>query len=76
MDARRLRHRLEYAVFCILVFVIQSLPLRSAERVTNALALLLHRLPAKINRRAVAEENIRQSFGDLSDAQIDQMILV
>lgn len=75
MDARRLRHRLEYAVFCILVFVIQSLPLRTAERVTDSLALLLHRLPAKVNRRAVAAENIRRSFGDLSDEQIDVMIL-
>lgn len=75
MDARQLRHRLEYAVFCTIVFVIQSLPLRTAERLTDALAFLLYRLPAKVNRREVAAENIRRSFGDLSEEQIDRMIL-
>ena len=40
MDARQLRYRLEYAVFCTIVFVIQSLPLTTAARLTDALALL------------------------------------
>ncbi|MCH2203253.1 MAG: lysophospholipid acyltransferase family protein [Fuerstiella sp.] len=75
MDALRLRHRLEYAFFCAIVFVIQSLPLRTAERVSDVFALLIHRLPGKVNRRQVAVDNIRQSFGDLSDRQIDSMIL-
>lgn len=75
MDARQLRYRLEYAVFCTIVFVIQSLPLTTAARLTDALALLLHRLPGKINRRQVAVDNIRQAFGDLSEDQIDKIIL-
>ena len=75
MDVRQLRHRLEYVVFCAAVFVIQSLPLRIAERVTDVLAILIHRLPSKINRRQVAEDNIRKSCGDLTEAQTDRMIL-
>ena len=75
MNARQLRHGLEYAVFCTILFAIRSLPLRAAERLTNALAVLIHRLPGKINRRQVAAANIRQSFGDLSDKAIDTMIL-
>ncbi len=75
MDARQLRYRLEYAVFCTIVFVIQSLPLSTAARLTDALAVLLHRLPGKINRRHVAVDNIRQAFSHLSEDQIDNMIL-
>jgi len=75
MDARQIRYRLEYAVFCVIVFVTQSLPLRAAARLTDTLALLIHRLPARINRRKVAEENIRRSFTELDDSQIDAIIL-
>ncbi|MCH2212446.1 MAG: lysophospholipid acyltransferase family protein [Fuerstiella sp.] len=75
MDAFQVRHRLEYVFFCVVVFLIQSLPLRTAERVSDVFALLIHRLPAKINRRQVAADNIRQAMGDLSEQQIDKMIL-
>ena len=75
MDARQLRHRAEYGVFCTIIFLIQALPLSTAERVTDALAWIVHRLPGKINRRAVAEENLRNAFGGLSDTQIDEIIL-
>ncbi len=75
MDIRKLRHRMEYAVFCSIVFVIQSLPLKAAERLTDALAFLIHRLPVKINRRQVAEDNIHKSFHDLTKTQVDHMIL-
>ncbi|MEO2035781.1 MAG: lysophospholipid acyltransferase family protein [Planctomycetaceae bacterium] len=75
MDTRKLRYRLEYAVFCTIVFVIQSLPLKTAERLTDMLAVLVHRLPGKINRRQIAVDNIRRSFSNLSEYQIDHMIL-
>ena len=75
MNIRTLRHRMEYAVFCSIVFLIQSLPLTAAERLTDAMAFLIHRLPATFNRRQVAEENIRRSFRDLTEPQIDLMIL-
>jgi len=75
MDARQLRYRLEYAVFCMIVFVIQSLPLTAAARLTDGLSLLIHRLPPKINRRQVAEDNVRQSFPELTDVQVDERIL-
>lgn len=75
MDARQLRHRAEYGVFCTIIFLIQALPLSTAERVTDALAWIVHRLPGKVNRRAVAEENLRNAFGGLPDTQIDEIIL-
>ncbi len=75
MDARQLRYRVEYGVFCAVIFIIQALPLAAAERLTGFLAGVVHRLPPGINRRRVAEENIRRSFPEFSDEQIDAVIL-
>ena len=75
MDARRIRHRVEYAFFCSVLFVICSLPVRTAERLADSLAWLVHHLPAKLNRRAVSEENIRRALPDLADEDVDRTIL-
>lgn len=42
---------------------------------TDMLAVLIHRLPASINRRHVATESIRRSFPGLSEQRVDSMIL-
>ena len=77
MDARQIRYRAEYLVFCTLLFFIRCLPVRSSVRLANGLAWLLYRvLPRKLKRAEVAAENVRTALGnDLSDAQVDEVVL-
>ena len=75
MDARQLRYRLEYVVFCAILFFVRCLPVRSSIRVANTLAWFLHDvLPRKWTRYAVSSENIRTAFGgDVLEERVDQM---
>ena len=72
---RQLRHLLEFVLFSSVVFVIQALPVATAERVAESLALLIHRLPARLNRRDVAEANLRHALGDFPADEVDRLIL-
>lgn len=75
MDARQLRYRIEYAVFCAFLFVVRCLPIRSSVRVANGLAWFLHYgLPRKWTRFAVSSENIRNAFGaNTTDEEVDRI---
>lgn len=72
-----LRYRLEYAVFCAVLFVLRCLPVQSSIRLANALAWFLCRvLPRKLNRYAVTIDNLNTAFGSQkSDQQKDDMVL-
>lgn len=67
---------LEYALFRAIACLINLLPVRVSVRLAEGMAFAVHRLlPGKLNRRAVAVENLRIAFGDhTSDAEIDQLI--
>ncbi len=77
MDAKQLRYRGEYAVFCTLLFVLRALPVRTSIRLGNFVAWTVHRLlPRKMTRYAIAAQNIRTAFGEnLSEERVDQIIL-
>ena len=75
MDARKLRHLAEYGIFSGVVFLIQALPVAAAERMADTLAWVVHRLPARLNRRHVAEANLRSAFGDLAADELNRMII-
>lgn len=77
MDARRLRYRIEYLIFCGLLFAIRCLPVETSVRVANGLAWLIqYVLPRRLTRYAVSTENIRAAFGDdLPDAEVDRIAL-
>lgn len=72
----RLRWLLEYAAFRSLIAIIWLLPVRVQRAVAWSSATLLTRvLPKKLTRYDVAEENLRNAFGDqYSAAEIDGII--
>ena len=67
---------LEYTLFRLIACVLGALPARTAVRLAEGLAFLVHRfLPKKLNRYNVAQENLRTAFGDrYSDDQLDKLI--
>ncbi len=73
---RRLRHRLEFLVFQLLVCAIDCLSPRSTARLAEQLAWLIHYgLPRKVSRYAVSRDNIRTAFGDrFSETEIDRLV--
>lgn len=76
MDARKLRHLLEYALFLTALFVLRCTPVRSANRFADAVAYFMHRfVPKKLTRYSISAENIRTAFGDeTTDEQVDQIV--
>ena len=76
MDARKLRHLLEYFAFRSLVCVVQTLSPRSCVSLAKGLAWVIFRvLPRKMTRYAVARDNLQQAFGDrYADAELDDII--
>ena len=68
------RHFGEYAVFRVLLFIVQCLPHRTAFALADALAWLICQLPPRWNRYSVAAENLRTAFGaELSDAEVQRL---
>ena len=61
---RRLRWRAEYALVRLLACGLATLSPRQTRRVAEAAAGLLMRLPAKLTRRTLAEENLAHAFPD------------
>ena len=76
MDARKLRHLLEYLVFRTLVCVVAACSPRMFARLSHGVAwIFCHFLPKKLTRDAVARENLRRAFGDrYTEAETDQII--
>lgn len=72
----KLRHRLEYVVFRLLVCIVQAMSLRAAARIAEGLAFIVHGvLPRRWTRYDTAAENLRLSFGEtLSEREIDDII--
>jgi KDO2-lipid IV(A) lauroyltransferase len=70
------RYLAEYFVFRAIVCVIDALPARTAARVAETLAFVVHRcLPGKLTRYKVARNNILTAFGDrYNDREIDTLI--
>ena len=76
MNTRKLRYRLEYAVFCAAVFALRCLPVRSSVRLADSLAWFVHRvLPRRLTRYDVSAGNLRTAFGDdTSDEEVDRIV--
>lgn len=76
MDRRKLRYLAEYSIFCIIVFVLRTLPVRAAFRMADRLAWFVHTvLPKRMTRYAVSRDNLRLAFGeDLSEPEVDRLI--
>ncbi len=77
MSWMNIRHRLEFAVFHLLLFAVKSLPVRASIAMANGLAwFVVNVLPRKASRYPVAAENIRTAFGpDISDERVHEIIL-
>lgn len=76
MDARTLRYRLEYAVFCAVFFLINCLPVSSTVRLANAIAWFVHQVvPRRLTRYHISAENLRTAFGaQLAETDVDRMV--
>jgi len=75
MAEPRLRHWAEYAVFRLLVCLLDLLPLRAGIGLAEFAAAVICRLPKKWTRHHVAAENLRLAFpGRYTDRQIDEII--
>ena len=76
MNARAFRYRLEYVFFMGMFFVLNCLPVRSAVRLADGVAWLLHHVaPKKLTRYQVATDNIRTAFGhDMPQTEVDNII--
>jgi KDO2-lipid IV(A) lauroyltransferase len=72
---RCVRQMLEAAGFRAVVALIAFTPPWLAARLAAAFAFVVHRcLPRKLTRYHVAQENIRASFPDMSDHEVDRLI--
>jgi KDO2-lipid IV(A) lauroyltransferase len=72
---RPIRRRLEYLAFRTFACVIAALPLRTAVRAAELLALVFARvLPQKLVRGHVARENLRLAFPQRSPCEIDALV--
>lgn len=75
MDAKRIRHRLEYAFFLSVIFVLRSVPVEFSVRFAKAIAAFMSALPRRWTRYDVAAANVRTALGpDTSDQQVAQTI--
>lgn len=75
MNAERISQLAQYAVFRVLVCVLNLLPLGACIKFAEFAAFIIGMLPRKMTRYHVCRENIRKSFGDeLTDRQVDAMI--
>lgn len=73
---RRVRHRLEFLVFQLLVCAIDCLSPKATARLAEGLAWFVHfKLPRKWTRFVVARDNLRTAFGaQLPDDEIDLLV--
>lgn len=73
---RNLRHRAEYAIFRLIVCLIECLPIRTSVHLARGLATLIHYgLPRKLSRFDVSRSNLKRAFGEhASEAWIDQTV--
>lgn len=76
MDTKRIRYRLEYALFLAVLFSLRCLPVKSANRFADGVAwFLANVVPKKLTRYSVSAGNIRTAFGeDTSDKEIDRIV--
>lgn len=76
MDARNLRYRFEYVLFCGAVFALRCLPVASSVRFADGIAWFMHRvLPRRSTRYAISAANVRAAFGEeTSDNEVDRII--
>ncbi|MEO1997393.1 MAG: lysophospholipid acyltransferase family protein [Planctomycetaceae bacterium] len=72
----KVRHLAEYTAFRTAVCVVQCLSYRHSVRLARCLAFIIHHLlPARMNRRTVARENLRRALGDAyGQRRIDEII--
>lgn len=76
MDARKLRHLLEYLVFRTLVCIVAACSPKAFASLSHGLAwIFCNVLPKKMTRDAIARVNLRQAFGDrYSEKDLDRII--
>lgn len=71
---RRIRYRLEFAAFLVVVTVVRRLPERCVLWGVELLTALMVRLPKRWTRGDVVEHNLRAAFGtDLDETEIDRI---
>lgn len=76
MDWRRIRHLGEFFVFRMLVCLCQIVSPRTAARVAEGLAFVVHRVvPRRLTRFEIARTNLQSAFdGRLTERQIDDTV--
>ena len=76
MDWRRIRHLAEFFFFRMLVCLCQIVSPRTAARVAEGLAFVIHRVvPRRWTRFEVARANLQAAFdGRLTEQQIDDTV--
>ncbi len=76
MDRLQLRYLAEYGLFQTFLFALRCLPVRTAFRIADGLAWLMHHVaPRRLSRYEVSQQNLQLAFGEtVSDSEIDQMI--